>query len=152
MMRKRMLMMILIFLLAKIPPMLKFLLLSCPIFIKIPPNTQAPTPLVPNLTSNEADSDLPPGHPRPPSNCHPKKKVMVWLQSAADKEWTPSERKDIKEKFNPIEEYNPLQLPVNMSSNIYKALKSKATKRKYYLLNSRNVWFAVGPRAFGPVI
>ena len=120
-----------------------------------PPNNEVPTPLVPihnqypedtNITPNEPDSDLPAVFPRPPSNWHPKKKIMVWLESAADKEWTPIERKELKEKFNPIEEYDPLLLPVNMPSKMHKALKSKATKRKDFLLNrelaEKNLFYA----------
>ena len=114
-----------------------------------PPTSSAPSGPninVNNNNLNEPDNDLPSVHPRPPPNWHPKKKIMLWLESAADKEWTTNERKDLKEKFHPSEEYDPLFLPVNMPPKLHKSLKSKITKRKDYLLNrelaEKNLFYA----------
>ena len=83
----------------------------------------------------EPDADLPSNNPRLPASWIPKKKIMTWVGGAIEHEWSAEDRKNLKEKFHPIEEYDHLFSPVKMPKKLFKSLKAPSTKKNDYLLN-----------------
>ena len=51
---------------------------------------------------DEPDVDLTSVSPRLPASWFPKKKIMLWLNSATDREWLPDDRKKLLDKFHPL--------------------------------------------------
>ena len=83
----------------------------------------------------EPDADLPSNNPRLPASWNPKKKIMSWVGGAIEHEWSAEDRKSLKEKFHPTEDYDHLFNPVKMPKKLFKSLKALSTKKNDYLLN-----------------
>ena len=86
----------------------------------------------------EPDVDLPSVSSRPPATWFPKKKIMTWFQSAADKEWSVDDRKKLLDKFHPPAEYDQFLNPVKMPKKLYHAIKAPSIKKKDYLFSRSN--------------
>ena len=83
----------------------------------------------------EPDVDLPSGNSRLPASWFPKPKVFAWLEKVADNEMSADDRKQLIEKYHPLENYDHLLSPVKMPKKLYQAVKSYSTKKKDYLFN-----------------
>ena len=92
-------------------------------------------------TNNEVepDADLPSNNPRLPASWNPKKKIISWVGGAIDHEWSAEDRKNLKEKFHPIEDYDHLFKPVKMPNKLFKSIKAPSTKKKDYLLSRSEI-------------
>ena len=113
--------------------------------VSVPAALASPVVAAP-VIDDEPDADLPSVHPRLPATWLPKKKIVNWLEKAADREWSQEDRKKLVEKYHPEEKCDAIFLPVKMPTKLYKAFKSPATKKRDYLLNrievEKNLFYA----------
>ena len=105
----------------------------------VPQKASASIGIGTNSDVEEPDADLPSNNPRLPASWNPKKKIMSWVGGAIDHEWSAEDRKNLKEKFHPIEDYDHFFNPVKMPPKLYKSTKSVFTKKNDYLLNRAEI-------------
>ena len=93
----------------------------------------------PSGPADEPDPALPSVNPRLPASWHPNSKIIRFLKSTADLEWTKESRQPLLDKYHATEDLDEFLLPVGMPPKLLAALKSPAAKKKDYLFNRRLV-------------